>query len=69
MREYLVNLFKKTFDEVIDKVVYLTQGMLYPVFIGIEIGIAEKMALRALAMTTGPSISKMEEELKTKGDI
>lgn len=48
---------------------YPTQGMLYPDFIKIEIGMAEKMALRALAMTTGLSISKMEEKLKTKGDL
>ncbi|MEM2669736.1 MAG: hypothetical protein QW188_06865, partial [Candidatus Bathyarchaeia archaeon] len=30
MTDYLVDLLKKTPKEVIDKVVYLTQGKLYP---------------------------------------
>ena len=50
MTEYLVNLFSKTPSEIIDKVVYLTQGKLYPDYVGIELGIAEKLAMRALAI-------------------
>jgi DNA ligase-1 len=69
MTDFLVNLFKHTPGEVIDKVVYLTQGKLYPDFVGIEMGIAEKMALRALAAATGDSPQKAEQELKDKGDI
>jgi DNA ligase-1 len=69
MTDHLVNLFKKMPGEVIGKVVYLTHGKLYPDFMGIEIGMAEKMALRALAITTGFSADKVEQELKIKGDI
>ncbi len=69
MTDYLVNLFKKTPGDVIDRVVYLTQGKLYPDFIGIEIGMAEKMAQRALAAAAGISQDKVEQELKDKGDI
>lgn len=41
MTDYLVKLLKVTPKELIDKVVYLTQGKIYPDFVGIEIGIAE----------------------------
>lgn len=69
MTDYLVDLFKKTPKEVIDKVVYLTQGKLYPDFTGIETGMAEKLVLRALAAATGLSQEKVESELNSKGDI
>lgn len=69
MTYYLVELLKKTSDEIIDKVVYLTEGRLYPNFVGIELGMAEKMALRALSAATGMSQDKVEDEYKKKGDI
>ena len=53
MTDHLVKLLRETPKDVIDKVVYLTQGKLYPDFIGIEIGIAEKLAVRAVAKATG----------------
>ena len=43
MTDLLVDLLKKTSKEVISKVVYLTQGKLYPDFTGVEMGIAEKL--------------------------
>jgi len=48
----LVDLLKETPSQIIDKVVYLTQGKLYPDYLGIEIGIAEKLAIKALAIVT-----------------
>lgn len=69
MTYYLAELFKKTPYEDIDKVAYLTEGRLYPNFIGIELGMAEKMALRALSLATGISQEKVESEYKKKGDI
>lgn len=69
MTEHLVNLFKRTPKDAIDKVVYLTQGKLYPDFVGIEMGMAEKMTLRALAAATGLSLNKVAQELKDRGDI
>ena len=53
MTDLLVNLLKKTPKEVIAKVVYLTQGKLYPDFMGIEIGVAEKLAIKALVRASG----------------
>ena len=69
MTDYLVELLKQTPKELIDKVVYLTQGRLYPDFIGIEIGIAEKLAIRAVAKATGHSEKEIEEDLTKTGDL
>jgi len=69
MTEYLVGLLKNTPKELIDKVVYLTQGKLYPDFMGIEIGVAEKLAIRAIARASGHSEKEIEEDLKKTGDI
>lgn len=69
MTSYLVNLFKSTPTDLIYKVVYLTEGKLYPNFVGIEIGMAEKMAYKALAMATGISIDEVMQEAKKRGDI
>jgi len=69
MTDYLVELLKNTPKELIDKVVYLTQGKLYPDFMGIEIGVAEKLAIRAIARASGHSEKEIEEDLKTTGDI
>jgi len=69
MTDYLVELLKKTPKELIDKVVYLTQGRLYPDFMGIEIGVAGKLAIRAIAKASGHSEKEIEENLKKTGDI
>jgi len=69
MTDLLVELFKQTKEDVIGKVVYLTQGKLYPDFMGIEIGIAEKMAIRAIALAAGRSLKEIEEDYKTTGDL
>jgi len=69
MTDYLVEFLKKTPKDVIDKVAYLTQGKLYPDFVGIEIGVAEKLAIRAIARATGRSEKEMEEDVKKTGDL
>jgi DNA ligase-1 len=69
MTDHLVSLFKNSSEEDIDKIVYLTEGKLYPSFVGIELGMAEKSALKALSVSTGISQDKVEEEYNKKGDI
>jgi DNA ligase-1 len=69
MTDLLVDLLKKTPKNVIAKVVYLTQGKLYPDFVGLEIGVAEKLAIKALARASGRSQSEIEEDLQKSGDI
>lgn len=69
MTDLLVKLLKQTPKDLIAKVVYLTQGKLYPDFVGIEIGIAEKLAIRAAAKATGYSEKEIEEHVKETGDL
>jgi len=69
MTDYLVDLFRKTPKNLIDKVVYLTQGKLYPDFMGIEIGMAEKLAIKAVARATGRKIQEIEDDLRRTGDL
>jgi DNA ligase-1 len=69
MTDLLVDLLKKTPKNVIAKVVYLTQGKIYPDFVGLEIGVAEKLAIKALARASGRRQSEIEEDLQKSGDI
>ncbi len=69
MTDYLVELLKKTPKDLIDKVVYLTQGKLYPNFVGIEIGVAEKLAIRAVARATDRDENEVAKDLEKIGDL
>ena len=69
MTDLLVALLKATPKNLLDKVVYLTQGKLYPDFEGIEIGVAERSAIKALARASGRKESEIETDLKKSGDI
>ena len=69
MTDLLVELLKKTPINIIARVVYLTQGKLYPDFMGIEMGVAEKLAIKALARASGQSESLILPELQKSGDI
>ncbi|MCL2642457.1 MAG: ATP-dependent DNA ligase [Candidatus Bathyarchaeota archaeon] len=69
MTDILVNLLKNTPKEVVAKIVYLTQGKLYPDFAGIEIGIAEKLAIKALIRASGRKESEILTDLQTTGDL
>jgi DNA ligase 1 len=65
----LVELIRATPLSIIDKVVYLTQGKLYPDFLGIELGIAEKLLFRALAKVTGQTEANVTASYKRSGDL
>ncbi len=69
MTDLLVDLLKRTPKEIIAKVVYLTQGKLYPDFTGIEIGVAEKLAIKALVRSSGRKESEFLTDLQKSGDI
>src|SRR5207247_4839408 len=43
MTGLLVSLLRDTPPEDLDKVVYLTQGRIHPDYLGVELGLAEKM--------------------------
>ena len=69
MTDLLFDLLKKTPKDVLARVVYLTQGKLYPDFTGIEMGVAEKSAIKALARASGQSESVISGGLQKSGDI
>lgn len=69
LTDYLVALLKKTPPGIIDKVTYLIQGKLYPDYEGIELGLAEKMAIRAIAGSSGKDISQIERIYQKTGDL
>ncbi len=65
----LSDLVRETPKDIIDKVVYLTQGKLYPDFLGVEIGVADKLAMRAITATSGRSLKEVEQTYHRLGDI
>ena len=69
LTQHLVDLFKITPPEIISKVIYLLQGKLRPDHEGVEIGIAEKIAIKALSKSSGIAIAKIEHMYKKEGDF
>jgi DNA ligase-1 len=69
MTNVLADLLKKTPRAELAKLVYLTQGKLRPDYEGVELGLAEKLALRALSMATGLSPDKVYAAYVKRGDI
>ena len=69
LTDYLVSLIDNTPATIIDKVIYLIQGKLRPDYEGIELGIAEKMIIRALSRALSVDISSIEEVYRQTGDL
>lgn len=69
MTDGLADLFRRTPKPAIRRVVYLTQGKLYPDYEGIEIGVAEKLAVRAVAQATGLGEAVIARRLGRVGDL
>ena len=69
LTEILVELLKKTSNEIIAKVIYLIQGKLKPNFEGVELGIAEKLVIRAISKSAGVTVKKIEEDYNDGGDL
>ena len=65
----LVELLKKTPKKIIPNAVYLLQGIIRPNFEGVELGVAEKLAIHAISKSSGLSIKKIEEDYKKCGDL
>jgi len=65
----LVELLKKTPKKIVPNAVYLLQGVIRPNFEGVELGVAEKLAIRAISKSSGLSIKKIEDDYKKCGDL
>ncbi len=66
----LVDLFRKTPADIIDKVVYLIQGKLWPDWAGLpELGVGEKLLIKAIAKATRSRESEVESLYRRLGDL
>ncbi|MBT3761347.1 MAG: ATP-dependent DNA ligase [Candidatus Nitrosopelagicus sp.] len=69
LTEILVELIKEIPKDVISKAVYLIQGKLRPNFEGVELGIAEKLVMKAMSKSSGIPLKKIEEDYNKGGDL
>jgi DNA ligase 1 len=67
--DHLVTLFKRTPVNTIKKIIYLLQGKLFPSSEGIELGLGEKLTIKAIAESTGISVKEVEENYNKIGDL
>ena len=69
LTDILVGLIKEIPKDVISKAVYLIQGKLRPNFEGVELGIAEKLVMKAMSKSSGIPLKKIEEDYNKGGDL
>ncbi|HSE99985.1 MAG TPA: ATP-dependent DNA ligase [Nitrososphaeraceae archaeon] len=67
--DHLVDLLKKTPTSTIKKIVYLLQGKIYPSYKGIELGLAEKLTIKAISESTGITVKEVEDIYGKIGDL
>lgn len=67
--DVLASLLRETPVEELPMLVYLTQGKLRPDYEGVELGIAEKFAIRALTTASGISPEAVRRTYVEAGDI
>jgi DNA ligase-1 len=67
--DFLVAFLKRCPPEIIDKVVYLTQGRLYPEFVPLELGVADRLIIRCIAQATATKESEVDNLYKRIGDL
>ena len=69
MTNLLVDLIKETPKDEVSKVVYIIQGKLYPDYVGVELGLAEKLLIKAAAEVSSKPERLVEEDYKKTGDL
>src|SRR5512142_3160675 len=69
MTATLVELLQETPPELVHEVVYLTQGKLYPDYEGVELGMAEKLAVRAVAEAAALPEQDVQRAVASTGDL
>jgi DNA ligase 1 len=67
--ERLAQLVEQTPASLLPTVCYLCQGLIAPEFAGIDLGLAEKMAIRTLAAATGSEPSAVAVRVREAGDL
>ena len=69
LTDILVKLIQEIPEEVISKVIYLIQGKLRPNFEGVELGIAEKLVMKAMSKSSGIPLKSIEQDYNKGGDL
>ncbi len=69
LTQFLVELFEETRHDIISKIVYLIQGKLRPDFEGVELGVADRLAIRAISKSSGIPTKNIQEEYRKSGDL
>ena len=67
--ERLAALLAQTPDGLLPAVCYLCQGLIAPEFAGVDLGLAEKLAVRAVATATGATAEQVAARVRETGDL
>ncbi|HVP22323.1 MAG TPA: ATP-dependent DNA ligase [Conexivisphaerales archaeon] len=69
LTDILVELYRETPVEDVVRVTYLNQGKLYPDYLGVEVGLGDRMVVRAISAATGLQVGRIESLYREKGDL
>jgi DNA ligase-1 len=67
--ERLAELLRQTPGRLLPVVCYLCQGLIAPEFAGVDLGLAEKLAIRAAATATGIDQGEVSRRVREIGDL
>src|SRR3954464_8565721 len=65
----MAELIRATPDDELARVCYLCQSLIAPEFAGIDLELAEKLAIRAVAVTVGREPSEIAAQVRSQGDL
>ena len=69
LTDILVKLIQEIPEDSISKAIYLIQGKLRPNFEGVELGVAEKLVMKAMSKSSGIPLKKIEQDYNKGGDL
>ena len=69
MRHRLADLVRPLRNGDLEKVLYLSQGLLRPEYEGVELGVADSLARRAVALASGAEEADVTRRAKASGDL
>src|SRR3954468_14528655 len=65
----MTELIRATPGDGLPHVCYLCQGLIAPQFAGIDLGLAEKLAIRAVATAAGVEPAQVTAAVRERGDL
>jgi len=65
----LAALLAQTPPDLLARVCYLCQGLIAPEFAGVDLGVADKLAARAVANATGVTVEQVHATARQTGDL